>query len=477
MNESDEEGRKSLPKYFTLKSRMNGRYLRYIRDDKVMNGFLKFSGTHVVSPFAKFEVEEAKDKATKKGLVHIRCCYNNKYWVRWSDKSKYIVATANEPDEDRSKFSSTLFEPIYDYDEEVYRFKHVQLNEFLQLREHLLNQFQDALFANNDGYGMDESYQTTVVDWSTLFILPKHVAFKGDNGKYLKVHSSGTRYLEFSGSDVADAAVGNQIFITSDGHVRIKNDDNGKFWIRDPNWIHAKATERDFDDPNTLFWPVRVGSRNSVALRNRGNNHFVKRLTKDGKTNCLNAAESTIVPEAKFEMEELVMSRSIYDVNFRVSDARVYDETPTTMTTKETVNMNSEPQKQKLKLRFEDTKSSTWTNSVATKIGMKITVEVGNPEISSSALEVSTEFREERTWGETKETKTRREIEHEVTVPPMTKVRAKVLATKGFIDIPYSYTQRDVLTNGKVVIQHFDDGVYIGSNCYNYTFLAEQEAV
>ncbi|KAL0538381.1 hypothetical protein IC582_027399 [Cucumis melo] len=464
----------TVPKYFTLKSRQNGRYLRYINDDKTMHGFLKFSGTQVVSPFAKFEVEKAKEKSNK-GLVHVRCCYNNKYWVRWSEKSKYIVATANEPNEDKTKFSSTLFQPIYDQDRNVFRFKHVQLDRYIQLRQHITSQFQDALFADSSGFEDDESDLLTIVDWSTLFVLPKHVAFKGDNGNYLKVHSSGTKYLEFSGSDVGDPRVGNQIFTTSDGHVRIKNDYLEKFWIRDPNWIHVKASESDFDDPNTLFWPVRLGDGHGVALRNRGNDKFCKRLSTEGKDNCLNAAVDSISAEAKLQIEELVISRTIYDVNFRVLDARFYDETPITMVSKEMVNRNSEPELQKLKLRYEDTKSSTWTNSVGMKLGMKMSIESGNPELSSQEVEISAEFKEEYTWGETKETKSRREVEHQVTVPPYTKVTAKVLATKGFCDIPYSYTQRDVLTNGKVVIQHFDDGIYIGSNCYNYTFSTEQE--
>ncbi|XP_023549484.1 uncharacterized protein LOC111807833 [Cucurbita pepo subsp. pepo] len=473
---SEEESQDTVPKYFTIKSKSNGRYLRYINDDKIMHGFLKFTGTHVVNPFAKFEVEKAKEKSNK-GLVHIRCCYNNKYWVRWSGKSKYIVATANEPNEDRSKFSSTLFEPIKDHDRKAFRFKHVQLGQYLQLRQHLSSQFQDALFAGSSGFEHDESDLFQVVDWSTLFILPKHVAFKGNNGHYLQVHASGTKYLEFSGSDVGDPRVGNQIFTTADGHVRIKNDYLGKFWIRDPNWIHAKATEHDFDDPNTLFWPVRLGDGHGVALRNRGNDRFCKRLTTEGKDNCLNAAETTIGAEAKLEIEELVISRAIYDVNFRVLDARYYDETPMTMISKEIVNKNSEPELQKVKLRYEDSKSSTWSNSVGTKLGMKISIEAGSPEISSQELSISAEFKREVTWGETIETVSRREVEHQVTVPPNCRVKAKVLATKGFCDIPYSYTQRDVLTNGKVVIQHFDDGIYIGSNCYNYTFVTDQEAL
>ena len=69
---SEEESQDTVPKYFTIKSKSNGRYLRYINDDKIMHGFLKFTGTHVVNPFAKFEVEKAKEKSNK-GLVHIRC--------------------------------------------------------------------------------------------------------------------------------------------------------------------------------------------------------------------------------------------------------------------------------------------------------------------------------------------------------------------------------------------------------------------
>ncbi|KAE8646728.1 uncharacterized protein LOC116404640 [Cucumis sativus] len=464
-----------LPKYFTLRSKHNDGFLRYINaDDKTMHGFLKFSGSHVVNPFAKFEFEKAKEKSNKV-LVHIRCCYNNKYLVRWSEKSKYIVATGNELNEDKTKFSSTLFELIYVQDRNAFCIKHVQLNRYIQLRRHSTSQFQGTLFAGSTGLENDETDLLNIIDWSTFFILPKHVAFKGDNGKYLRVRSSGTKYLEFSGSDVGDPRVGNQIFTTYDGHIMIKNDSLEKFWIRDPNWILGEGSESDFTDRNALFWPVQLGDGHGVALRNRGNNRFCKRLSTEGKNNCLNADAESINAEAMLQIEELVISRTIYDVNFRVLDARFYDETPMTMVSSEMVNKNSEPELQRLKLQYEDTKSSTWTNSVGMKLGMKMSIESGCPEISSQEIEISAEFKEEYTWGETKETKSTREVEHQVTVPPYTRVKAKVLATKGFCDIPYSYTQRDVLTNGKVEIQQFDDGIYTGSNCYNYTFSTEQE--
>ncbi|KAK9090505.1 hypothetical protein Sjap_023682 [Stephania japonica] len=48
-----------------------------------------------MSPNAKFEVKRAK---CNEKLVHIRCCYNNKYWVRKSQG--WIVAEAEAPEED-----------------------------------------------------------------------------------------------------------------------------------------------------------------------------------------------------------------------------------------------------------------------------------------------------------------------------------------------------------------------------------------
>ena len=55
-------------------------------------------------------------------------------------------------------------------------------------------------------------------------------------------------------------------------------------------------------------------------------NNFWKRLTTEGKTSCLNAAVSTISKEAPLEVGELVLSRNIYNVNFRLVDARIYDQ-------------------------------------------------------------------------------------------------------------------------------------------------------
>lgn len=42
-----------------------------------------------MSPDANFEVERSE---THLGLVHIRSCFSNKYWVREHSDSHYIIA-------------------------------------------------------------------------------------------------------------------------------------------------------------------------------------------------------------------------------------------------------------------------------------------------------------------------------------------------------------------------------------------------
>lgn len=54
-------------------------------------------------------------------------------------------------------------------------------------------------------------------------ILPRHVCFKGDNGKYLSARKVewNLNYLQFSSDDIADATVRNIIHTNSDGTIRI----------------------------------------------------------------------------------------------------------------------------------------------------------------------------------------------------------------------------------------------------------------
>ncbi|CAI0434876.1 unnamed protein product [Linum tenue] len=129
--------------------------------------------------------------------------------------------------------------------------------------------------------------------WESLLVLPKHVAFKGDNGQYLLL--AGSKALSTLNSLAATLAI----------HP----------WGMSPNWTWGDSSDSTTDNADTLFWPVKV-RKSVIVLRNYNNSYFYKRLTTEGKPSCLNSGVSTISKEARIGVEEVVISRSIYDMDF-----------------------------------------------------------------------------------------------------------------------------------------------------------------
>ncbi|XP_058215691.1 uncharacterized protein LOC131326823 [Rhododendron vialii] len=508
----------ALPRFALFQSTVRQKnYLRYMHEDGEQHGFLQFSGEEIVSPYSKFEIERAKND---NAFVHIRCCYNNKYWVANSISSdSFIIAGADEPNEDQSQWSCTLFEPILVDGEggsssssssssssTVYvRFRHVKLGHYLRslmTRDHYhacvstsydrryyiddhMNHVISLMFMSlvsrmRDRYHACPYVRPTaparldvfgIIDWELLLILPKHIALKGDNGLYLSAQRIDRhQYLQFASSDNGDPTVGNEVFITKGGSVRIKNNHFGKFWRRSPNWIWADSDDTTTNNLDTLFYPVKVGD-NVIALRNLGNNNFCNSAHK----NYLKAAVTTLSREARLVVEELVISRKIYNVNFRLLDASIYNQKIITMVTKTATNNTQVSNITTLKLIRKETRSTTWKGSVSLKLGVKTNIQTGIPLVVEGQVELSTEFTGNYEWGETVSTESAVETEYTITVPPMSKVTVSLLATQGSCSVPFSYTQRDTLMNGKQVIHDFDDGVYTGINSFNFFYETKQE--
>ncbi|CAB4299558.1 unnamed protein product [Prunus armeniaca] len=467
----------TLPRYMVLKSRYNAKYLSYVKEDVQIHGFLKFSGEEVVSLYSKFHVEMAKGG---KGLVHIRCSYNNKYWVRWSENHYWIVAGANEPEEDQSKWSCTLFEPVYVDNKDPaqgVRFRHVQLGHYACLWR-VAPPKDSCLFAGSAAPDKDLCDVSLIVDWETLLVLPKHVSFKGGNGKYLSARTFNCLpFLQFSSSDVGDYGVGNEVFSNGDGSVRIKSNLFGKFWRRGNNWIWADSNlDGNESNKDMLFWPIKLGNDNKIALRNLGNNNFCFRLTDEFES-CLNAGRPGIVREAQMEVEELVVYRSIYNVNFRLLDSRIYSQRVVSMATGDAVNRTQEENTIDLRLSYKDSRSSTWNSSVSMKLGLVNEVQTGVPLIAKGEIEILTEFATEFQWGKTNTSESEVVNVYRVVMPPMSMVKVSLMATRGSCDVPFSYTQRDTLIDGTTVTQAMDDGVYTGVNSYNFKYETIQESL
>ncbi|CAI0421660.1 unnamed protein product [Linum tenue] len=147
-----------LPKYVVLKSKNDGKYLHYLWNDE-FGAYYKDLGckrdVDPVNPFVKFEVVPSTADPT---LVHLRCSYNNKFLQLVSlDGLRWISATAATADEDKTKDTSTLFQPIFPPGEpNTVGFLHVQSQ--CHLRTFFNKEYSDeinhvACVYTNDGNG------------------------------------------------------------------------------------------------------------------------------------------------------------------------------------------------------------------------------------------------------------------------------------------------------------------------------------
>ncbi|CAL1377171.1 unnamed protein product [Linum trigynum] len=123
-----------LPKYVVLKSKSDGKYLHYLWNDE-FGEYYKDLGckrdVNEVNPFVQLEVVASTADPT---LIHLRCSYNNKFLQLTSKYGvSWISATADAADEDKTKATSTLFQPIFPAGEpNTVGFLHVQTQRHLR---------------------------------------------------------------------------------------------------------------------------------------------------------------------------------------------------------------------------------------------------------------------------------------------------------------------------------------------------------
>ncbi|XP_048421198.1 uncharacterized protein LOC103958458 [Pyrus x bretschneideri] len=461
----------TLPKFVVLKSNYNNKYLRFNTidaDENLMRvmptaRYINFTGEEAGSEHTKFEVEKAKSIGNE-GLVHIRCCYNNKYWVMPACGYTQIVAGADEPEEDKSKFSCTLFEPVYADDDGlpvddsrstnsiVLRFRHAHNGKYVALVQ---NDPNEKYWGFMYTYGESPSQRFMdvfiVIDWESLVlvkILPKHVAFKGGNGHYLgaRLIDQHPRLLQFESTDIEDPLAGNEVFTNADGTVRIKSDSSGKFWrLTEDDWICADSDDSTNDDSHTLFWPIKVGD-SAIALHNMQNKKFCKRFTTSTITSGLNANVSTIDKEAYLEVEEVFpLRRDISNITLHLDRARIYNQNVVNLAMGELLC---------------GLKSSTHTEVPVIADGKKLTI----------GFTGAVQFGETETV-----TSSVKDALYKYVVPAMTMVKVRFVAAEASCDVPFSYTQRDTRTSGEIITSNIDDGVYNGVNTFDFKFESTEE--
>ncbi|KAL6641727.1 hypothetical protein ACP70R_019908 [Stipagrostis hirtigluma subsp. patula] len=423
-----------------VKSKLNGKYLRYM---PAHGRILQMCGDDAKSPYTRFHVEPSKKHG---GHVHIRCCYNNMYWVaREVNREWCLYGDANEPQEDLTHPSCTLFRP----GPNGFNLQHVRLKRTVYMlpNAHPNTKTLRAgcmLLGDKDKSGKDADILSVIIlDGEEV---PERICIKGDNGK--------------------------------DCCIVIKSDYFGKYWRLSRNWICAD-THDYFDASNNddcCFLVYKVGDK--FALQNLSSKNYCKRLSAEGKWDCLNAAVPTITWEAQLRLEEPVLSRRIYGIEYGLEDARVFGEKVLSMDSQTSVNRTGTPYTAKLNLRYSVTTQKTWNSSVSIKLAAKTNITAGVPQISSSTLiEIQSEIAESYTWGETESRTEEKSVNYEVRIPAYTKVTLTLLATQGICDVPFSYCQEDVLTDGQKVVTYFDDGIYRGVNSYDFKSDVKEEKI
>ncbi|XP_047963978.1 uncharacterized protein LOC125208415 [Salvia hispanica] len=420
----------------------------------------------VFSTLVKIEVERATSNAN---FVHLRFCHSNRYWSRRAN-SNVIIAELNKPVEDTKDPSCTLFQPLQVSGQPagVFFFNHVPTGGRLWVDD--MANWGVFVWENPPAW----PGHLTFVDWSTLVKLPGHVAFRGDNNRYLRgVSQDGLNYLQFSSNDANELASSHRVLLMSGGQLRITSDHwGGRFWRRSPNWIWADATDQSsLFSSDAQFWPVRVNNT-TIGLRNEGNGQFCSRLTAQGKTSMLNAAVRTITTEARLVVQELVSQRNIYNVRYRMENARIFNEMPFLAGSSVVTNTTDQEATSLVEITYQDERSYSFSRSLSLTAGVETRIRTGVPFIVEGEITMSFEINTTLQW-DTATTTTRSVMgSGSVPVPARTTARIDYVGTRGTCDIPFSYTQQDTnSTNGQ--ISHTDqiDGIYKGVSCYNFNFV------
>ncbi|GMJ09860.1 hypothetical protein HRI_004655200 [Hibiscus trionum] len=466
-----------LPRYIVIESsegyfKPDG-YVSYIREDGEDDGFLRYREPQVTSPYAKFEVESSETE----GQFHIRSCQNNKYWQRtfhYTDPWGYWIAANSK--KKGSKDSSTLFKFI-PVAENTFRIMHVESGYYVcwwrvDPDDQGYNpKFNWGLSSRNDYFDDGNSYLFKIIDWSSLMILPRYVAFRGPNNKYLCLYKDSMPY--YGSDEIGEETVAFEILPTNDGNIRIKSFKTGKFFrCVNSRWIWADDTSTDNVD--TFFRAVKFGDQ-KIGLIYLGNNNYCKRLTDEGYGNALAAVATYATNETEMMVEEPVLTREIYDVRYDLDNSRVYGEEVRVLAQFSATNITDESSAREFMVGYTDIKISSWKTDLSLKLGTKTTMKFDVPFIFEGKVEMSAEVRSVVEWGEVSETITNLEFVHNTVMAPMSEVTVNLVATKALCDVPFTYKQRDVLHDGSSVLSEVKGGTYYGSNYHSVQFVTKEE--
>ncbi|CAN0922292.1 hypothetical protein LINGRAHAP2_LOCUS33006 [Linum grandiflorum] len=190
-----------LPRFVVFRAKFNGKYVHYLTDKTDVHEYYQCMGVKKdldrCDPLVKIEVVQSK---TDKSLVHLKCCYSNKYLMGHKMHGVvFMSATADTPNEDQKSEACTLFKPMFlPNDPKTVRMLFVQNNCHLMVfynKEYgpVINGVVCAYV--NDG--LNNWHHFEVIPWATLDeILVKKDKDIADRDRELEVKEKEIKYRD-----------------------------------------------------------------------------------------------------------------------------------------------------------------------------------------------------------------------------------------------------------------------------------------
>jgi hypothetical protein len=317
-----------------------------------------------------------------------------------------------------------------------------------------------------------------LIDVTEQIILPPYVSFKGENGLYVRVlPGEYTTNLKFDSNDNEDISTTFSTLNFADGYVYLKSEFNGKI-VEYHHEIKAFSAEHDTRDTMNAFRVLKFGDFFVLQAHSK---RFCQLLRGDdyGRDLYFFATADRIVDCTKLTLEEPVLNREIYNIEYHRTDhARVYDTTIMNLATATAINETSEENTVKSTMSITTTASTKHDSTTAHKTNVSGSITGGLTfKVVSASVEVQygKEDSEAKIWGTETKTEKKQEIVYEVTVPANKKVTVTVTAKQAKCNVPFSYTQRDMLLTGEMRIYNYEDGLYTGINCFDLSYETEEE--
>ncbi|KAI3955702.1 hypothetical protein MKW98_006062 [Papaver atlanticum] len=382
------------------------------------------------------------------------------------------------PEENHSDIHCTLFQPVFVYSNSnrVARLRHVNTGNFV--RKNNSNSGTHDVFGcltllpklQTDNETVDVC---TFIDWESVVVLPDLIRIKGDGGHHLKA-SGGDGYMDYWNKPDNSTKFDYEVSPSRNGGVRLKSVYYGTYWtdMDDSIWVLLKrVSSPTVHDINTVFFPAILGG-NRIIMRSLKTNKYCKLYTDHKITSCL--ATHLIYPDeySNMDIEEPIISKKINNVIYHLNDARIYNDKTSALITDDSSNGTCLPQTSQMNFKTIVSNTTSWSTSRSFKVG--ITGTFGLPFIKSGSLDISGEFNKSWNEGDTHTESTEVGSVWTVTVPPTSRVKTSLMATRCSYDIPFSYTQDVILKNGTTRVTKKNDGLITGQIGYGYKLEAVQ---